>query len=96
MRFAVVSDGEIAIAALLAWSFQSALRFAVVSDYPDGSLKYDSTLVSIRFEVRGGFRLSGGGLYGAASEVSIRFEVRGGFRRSQQLRPFWQSRFNPL
>ena len=35
--------------------FQSALRFAVVSDLPCAELDRDSS-VSIRFEVRGGFR----------------------------------------
>ena len=36
--------------------FQSALRFAVVSDRVS-KLDIDDDLVSIRFEVRGGFRL---------------------------------------
>ena len=36
--------------------FQSALRFAVVSDFLIVASKDDGPLVSIRFEVRGGFR----------------------------------------
>ena len=36
-------------------TFQSALRFAVVSDYTI-RVHHDSDPVSIRFEVRGGFR----------------------------------------
>ena len=37
--------------------------------------------VSIRFEVRGGFRLGFSVAIMSSYEVSIRFEVRGGFRR---------------
>ena len=37
-------------------SFQSALRFAVVSDLYDRGARTGSEPVSIRFEVRGGFR----------------------------------------
>ena len=36
--------------------------------------------VSIRFEVRGGFRLTAAKMTAARHQVSIRFEVRGGFR----------------
>ena len=64
-------------------SFQSALRFAVVSD--EGVFRVVSRVtVSIRFEVRGGFRHGNLGL-AVDDEVSIRFEVRGGFR------PTWPS-----
>ena len=54
LRFAVVSDGG-SCADLDPW-FQSALRFAVVSDALGGSTDLLLTFVSIRFEVRGGFR----------------------------------------
>ena len=37
--------------------------------------------VSIRFKVRGGFRLELGARPGKYPVVSIRFKVRGGFRR---------------
>ena len=63
-------------------SFQSALRFAVVSDLP---LLHEPVaaagLVSIRFEVRGGFRQVLRLRRILIAHVSIRFEVRGGFRR---------------
>ena len=39
--------------------------------------------VSIRFEVRGGFRLESAVWATTVDNVSIRFEVRGGFRRYQ-------------
>ena len=57
LRFAVVSDQDKWYLAPVAIVFQSALRFAVVSDLfwiAKGTIRY---LVSIRFEVRGGFRL---------------------------------------
>ena len=41
--------------------FQSALRFAVVSDLPRWVDSCFGLRVSIRFEVRGGFRLLGDG-----------------------------------
>ena len=61
--------------------FQSALRFAVVSDatWAKG-WGFVVALVSIRFEVRGGFRPLATRLC-CGYMVSIRFEVRGGFRR---------------
>ena len=79
LRFAVVSDATLLPATV--WrhaSFQSALRFAVVSDGTRRATVVEG-LVSIRFEVRGGFRH---GLLGKweNSHVSIRFKVRGGFR----------------
>ena len=56
LRFAVVSDPQAAENAATGRNeFQSALRFAVVSD--DGTnMGAPALLVSIRFEVRGGFR----------------------------------------
>ena len=60
--------------------FQSALRFAVVSDMPYGDSVYSET-VSIRFKVRGGFRRKKYEAQQLAEQVSIRFKVRGGFRR---------------
>ena len=63
-------------------AFQSALRFAVVSDINMIAF-VTAWLVSIRFEVRGGFRRGPlGPLYKTA--VSIRFEVRGGFRHHDE------------
>ena len=56
LRFAVVSDMDAALRRLAA-GFQSALRFAVVSD-DRKELNDRNSLVSIRFEVRGGFRRS--------------------------------------
>ena len=54
LRFAVVSDQDLDVL-FAAYAFQSALRFAVVSDCRDWS--HRGTMdVSIRFEVRGGFR----------------------------------------
>ena len=74
----MVSDAASAVMFSLG-GFQSALRFAVVSD--DRLMQTSAqSLVSIRFKVRGGFRRK------TAAElsncwVSIRFKVRGGFRR---------------
>ena len=63
----------------LSIAFQSALRFAVVSDYGWDALEDCSAGVSIRFKVRGGFRPEvRGGI--DTTVVSIRFKVRGGFR----------------
>ena len=80
LRFAVASD----LAALPNWvlivGFQSALRFAVVSDGRHASRPSNDHLVSIRFKVRGGFRLMGEIAIAALLVVSIRFKVRGGFR----------------
>ena len=80
----MVSDTILMAAAIIA-AFQSALRFAVVSD---AALIVASSLaprsVSIRFEVRGGFRLGIQLLLAVGFAVSIRFEVRGGFRQSTQ------------
>ena len=60
-------------------------------DGPDGAL------VSIRFEVRGGFRLALHVRTPRHGRVSIRFEVRGGFRlwwkMPEELLP---EGFNPL
>ena len=62
--------------------FQSALRFAVVSDVCVLAQMGAAWIVSIRFEVRGGFRRTEFRCHscGYAMKVSIRFEVRGGFR----------------
>ena len=61
--------------------FQSALRFAVVSDGDDKwYMAFDTFFVSIRFEVRGGFRRGPYQTEMVCNGVSIRFEVRGGFR----------------
>ena len=96
LRFAVVSDRmEKSGPAGTVVPFQSALRFAVVSDFThDKDNRFAN--VSIRFEVRGGFRRKRPSYRRSGTRVSIRFEVRGGFRR----RPFhgrWRSAgFNPL
>ena len=66
--------------------FQSALRFAAVSDEDEDKLLKYHDLVSIRFKVRGGFRLYQVRFVWHDKPVSIRFEVRGGFRRTQQFR----------
>ena len=82
LRFAVVSDLAIEWVHHHPGMFQSALRLAVVSDWPmwpRSSLT--SSLVSIRFEVRGGFRPARLRRRIGKIRVSIRFEVRGGFRR---------------
>ena len=60
--------------------FQSALRFAVVSDQRGDATREQREMVSIRFEVRGGFRRRLR-CHRSRIDVSIRFEVRGGFRR---------------
>ena len=57
LRFAVVSDLANYLLAVFGAGFQSALRFAVVSDVLYSGGEIVDTLVSIRFEVRGGFRL---------------------------------------
>ena len=75
----MVSDRHSRHAALLHETFQSALRFAVVSD--ELLTFRTSGEVSIRFEVRGGFRHVYAPVAHGRVEVSIRFEVRGGFRR---------------
>ena len=62
--------------------FQSALRFAVVSDVAVQAHLHLARMVSIRFEVRGGFRRQCWP-HGLPRRVSIRFEVRGGFRRHE-------------
>ena len=57
MRFAVVSDPIFGTRFLRpSPEFQSALRFAVVSDYRRDVPTKEMIAVSIRFEVRGGFR----------------------------------------
>ena len=57
LRFAVVSDLDIEIQTLEEeLKFQSALRFAVVSDHGAVLRGISPEEVSIRFEVRGGFR----------------------------------------
>ena len=78
----MVSDNELLLVRSSSEAaFQSALRFAVVSDgvVRTGRLRGG---VSIRFEVRGGFRRQKGTLC-LKKRVSIRFEVRGGFRPGQ-------------
>ena len=60
--------------------FQSALRFAVVSDYTRTQPLWHAHTVSIRFKVRGGFRPLGVYIIYMMAVVSIRFKVRGGFR----------------
>ena len=64
-------------------TFQSALRFAVVSDgWASAGHRAARPAVSIRFEVRGGFRRENRVTVNTSIRiVSIRFEVRGGFRR---------------
>ena len=97
LRFAVVSDlFVVAVPSLVAALFQSALRFAVVSDL-QGGIVITVVMVSIRFEVRGGFRLVGIWIDQPGGRVSIRFEVRGGFRPPQRCSgPTSTSCFNPL
>ena len=68
LRFAVVSDFEFRCHSCGYSMFQSALRFAVVSDHPLGGQRMHYR-VSIRFEVRGGFRLEK-----AQKEISERFQ----------------------
>ena len=81
LRFAVVSDSFISYGAVGLLAFQSALRFAVVSDATARQPTLAPSFVSIRFEVRGGFRQDPRHrCRGAKARVSIRFEVRGGFR----------------
>ena len=81
LRFAVVSDFFFAGAIKALGGFQSALRFAVVSDAHLDMLDAFGE-VSIRFEVRGGFRqVPCQPEQHSCQAVSIRFEVRGGFRR---------------
>ena len=58
---------------------QSALRFAVVPE-SSGLSSFGGLFVSIRFKVRGGFRLAELASNWLRCIVSIRFEVRGGFR----------------
>ena len=79
--FAVVPDPPSKRKDYAMW-FQSALRFAVVSDLLFAVFGFVMILasVSIRFKVRGGFRLSLLGVGFVAWYVSIRFKVRGGFR----------------
>ena len=55
LRFAVVSDAYLG-PLVEAQAFQSALRFAVVSDVIIIVIFTAAGMVSIRFEVRGGFR----------------------------------------
>ena len=55
LRFAVVSDMVRGVPRVLVDAFQSALRFAVVSDIATCG-RTSMCSVSIRFEVRGGFR----------------------------------------
>ena len=57
LRFAVVSDEEEMEDCRRLVKFQSALRFAVVSDNRLRVRSLERSGVSIRFEVRGGFRL---------------------------------------
>ena len=54
----------------------------MVSDEANFDYLFGRPLVSIRFEVRGGFRHSSIQLCKKSPRVSIRFEVRGGFRRA--------------
>ena len=57
----------------------------MVSDVIIGAVVGMSGSVSIRFEVRGGFRPADCRYCdGRGGRVSIRFEVRGGFRRPLQ------------
>ena len=63
------------------FTFQSALRFAVVSDRDNRIVLDGQGGVSIRFKVRGGFRRGHRGPARVVTDVSIRFKVRGGFRR---------------
>ena len=51
----MVSDGSVDRSRAARSAFQSALRFAVVSDHPT-CIPRSRRAVSIRFEVRGGFR----------------------------------------
>ena len=69
----------------------------MVSDPRRGAKGPGSDPVSIRFEVRGGFRQQKHSSNVLLKSVSIRFEVRGGFRhdtRTEKGRS--KSRFNPL
>ena len=75
----MVSDVVFGIGLVTIVLFQSALRFAVVSDEYCDNVKREA-LVSIRFEVRGGFRRGLQFSFNRRIQVSIRFEVRGGFR----------------
>ena len=59
LRFAVVSDYRSCRGMSCRDKFQSALRFAVVSDVAVLHVVTWTWLVSIRFKVRGGFRLRG-------------------------------------
>ena len=78
-------------------TFQSALRFAVVSDDRKENEMIETHIVSIRFEVRGGFRLDRSYRWrGGNCLVSIRFEVRGGFRRQKGTIMTIFFSFNPL
>ena len=56
LRFAVVSDHKFTMVSGVMFTFQSALRFAVVSDDRWHEWLVGTPRVSIRFEVRGGFR----------------------------------------
>ena len=82
LRFAVVSDLVVQHSgSQVEGVFQSALRFAVVSDVQSvsqllGSCKFQSAL---RFAVVSDLRRRRP--MGVVGRVSIRFEVRGGFRR---------------
>ena len=84
IRFEVRGGFRLAIllvGATIAATFQSALRFAVVSDGKTLIVACAGlAAVSIRFEVRGGFRRPRELSVEMAQSVSIRFEVRGGFR----------------
>ena len=68
----------------------------MVSDGKAPHGKVSNQGVSIRFEVRGGFRLKDRGMYSGPGAVSIRFEVRGGFRRVCDSLADSRDSFNPL
>ena len=95
MRFAVVSDRLLLRKPRPSpRTFQSALRFAVVSDVPASSLTArDSFQSALRFAVVSDFTSV---LWRMRTPVSIRFEVRGGFRRDNIKRNFILRSFNPL
>ena len=90
LRFAVVSDDNEIQQVSTESPFQSALRFAVVSDYKGQLIGQRIKKVSIRFEVRGGFRRA------LLADQGVLRQFQSALRFAVVSDWFWPCRLSPL